>query len=187
MSTAHTHTLRFKITVALILVITQLLNVSQASTDIELINQLNDSMKELTDAVEKIQDLNPDEQVLSGFFQTMQQSPNKDNLKASGENINYPAVLKAEYDNAITAIFLTANKIFTKVNSGSGNNACKNKMQNIEIKFDKLEPLLVESQQLSVGYPEPRAKAYISLIQAMPLGLIVAEISMAKMSTCSSF
>lgn len=157
---------------------------SYASDDMALIDALNKAMGKVTDTAEKAQDLNGDEQVLLGFFQSMQQSPNQDTLKVAGENITYPAELKAKYDEAVSEVFLSADKLFKLSTSNSTDADCSEKMGKIEAKFDKLEPIMRKAQQLTVGDSKSRAEAYLSIIQAMPLGLIVAEINMAKMSVC---
>jgi len=157
---------------------------ANADTGIDLLNSLNQAMGRLTKVSDQIQDLNDDDSMLEGYFQTMQLDPNADSLKAAGDNIVYPQDLKTEYDTATNGVFSAADEVFAYIENGDSDPACKDRMAQIKVKMDAAKPTITATQGLSVGSPKPRAEAYLSIMQSLPLALVTAEISMAKMSVC---
>jgi len=158
----------------------------RAETGLELVNTLHAAMSRLSEASKKIQDLNHDDKALAGYFQLMQINPNADSLQAAGESITYPPDLKVEYDTAMKAVLRLIDKVLVNASSASSNLTCKEKIKQLEAKVDIIKPSIVKTLGLSVASPKPRAKAYLSIMQNLPLSLVAAEVSMIPLVVCTS-
>jgi len=159
----------------------------RAETGLELVNTLNIAMNRLSEVSQKIQDLNDDDKALAGYFQLMQMDPNADSLQAAGESITYPLDLKVEYDTAMKAVLSSIDKVLENAKRASSNLTCKEKIKQLEAKVDIIKPSIVKTLSLSVASPKPRAKAYLSIMQNLPLSLVAAEVSMISLAVvCTS-
>ena len=168
--------------VSAIVLLSLIANVSQAA-DVNMLNkQLMDSLGRLVDAMGKVQSMNGPE-VMIKFGNIVKQNPDEDKLKVMGESLKFPPDLKSEFDSAAEQVITQADSLF--IESRKANKSeCQAQLNSLEPEFNAVKSAIHQAMSYSVAQPIPRAKAYIAVLNALPLNMTVSKISMLSMMTC---
>ncbi|MBV1908669.1 MAG: hypothetical protein KUG78_05070 [Kangiellaceae bacterium] len=159
---------------------------AKAEVNVEQLDSLTNVMARVTKVSKKIQSLNSG-QVLAGFSRDIAQKNSLETSKilvAAGENINYPAILKAEFDQSVDNALTLAEDIIDTTNNTVQSAACHKALDKIRVSLKRVKQSLQVASALSVSLAKTRAEAYIALTNVMPLNMIIAKLGMTKISVC---
>ena len=144
---------------------------------------LNQSLGDMLDSMEAVQELNGEQQ-FEIFGNMMKSQDNVDSLKAMGKSINYPENIKTKFDASALKVIQNLDVILKNSEAVKDNPQCANQMAQLKPEYLKIKSEVEVAAKQDMSTPEAKAKAYIAVLNAMPLSMIASKISIASMMTC---